>query len=150
MKRSAILAACGVLIFAIGCSQNDQSASNTTSSNNPAATTGTANNAAPNTQPTTAANASGYAAVQDIFNTSCMPCHSARNHRAGLDLTSYEAASKGGEHGVPVKPGDPDHSLVIQYLTGEKKPRMPQNRAPLTEDQMKVIKDWIQAGAKNS
>ena len=153
MKRSAILAGCGVLLLAIGCQQgsNDQSASNT---NPPPATDNTAKTPPANTENTSAANnanaTSGWPAVQAAFNTNCMPCHSAKVHRSGLDLTSYESSMKGGQHGALVKAGDPDNSLLVQYLTGKKKPQMPMNRAPLGADQLKVVTDWIKAGAKQS
>jgi len=144
MKRSVIIAAFGVLLFAIGCQQgsNDQTATN---ANPPAPQPGGTTGAAP-----TASNASGYGAVQAIFDQNCMPCHSAQNHKNGLDLTSYEALMKGGEGGQEIVPGDPDKSLIVMYLTGAKKPQMPQKRAPLTPDQMKVITDWIKAGAKKA
>src|SRR2546421_3516694 len=151
MKRSAILAACGVLLLAIGCQQgSDQGATTTTTplTTTPTTTTPPAENT------TAASNApagqTGFAPVQAAFNQNCMPCHSAKAHRNGLDLTSYETAMKGGEHGALVVPGNPDKSLLVQYLTGAKQPRMPQKRAPLTADQMKVITDWIKAGAKKA
>lgn len=163
MKRSALFAVFGVLIFAIGCQQSsDQSASNTTpgtpadTTAGATTTTGTppaaANPPAGTTTGATTTNAaggSGYAAVQAIFDSSCMPCHSAQKHRSGLSLADYNGLMKGGDHGPAVVAGKPDQSLLIQYLTGKKKPRMPMNAPPLSDAQMKTISDWITAGAKN-
>lgn len=164
MKHSLALCAFCVVLFAIGCQSSEQpaapAATTTTTGTTPTApapnatggnATNTSSGATSNGESNTAAGpAGGYAAVQAIFNANCMPCHSSTNHRAGLDLSSYDAAMKGGEGGAEVVAGKPESSRLIQYLTGAKKPRMPMKRPPLSDDQMKTIKDWITAGAKNS
>jgi mono/diheme cytochrome c family protein len=108
----------------------------------------------PKTEGTTASTASGgkagYAAVQELFNTKCVGCHQGAGAKEGIDLTSYEALMKGGEHGPTVKPGDPEGSLLAQSLRGgHGVKRMPMGQPALAEAQIKLVEDWIKAGAKN-
>jgi hypothetical protein len=65
---------------------------------------------------------------------------------------------EGGKHGKPVLPGKGEQSILVQKL-GASVPfgdRMPLKRksAPtgnyLTEEQVKLIADWIDQGAKNN
>jgi hypothetical protein len=82
-----------------------------------------------------------------------MPCHGGGGKRgpaAGFDASSYEGVMKGGRDGSMVTASDPDKSQLVDYLKGTKKPQMPMKRPPLSDADMKVITDWIKAGAKNS
>ena len=51
-------------------------------------------------------------------------------------------------------PGDPENSYLVQKLRGDPGIvglRMPRNGPPyLTDDQINLIKQWIQDGAKNN
>ena len=52
-------------------------------------------------------------------------CHRPSVKQGDLSLTNYEAFMEGGAKGNLFQPGQPDHSLVIGYLTGIQKPQMP-------------------------
>lgn len=87
--------------------------------------------------------------MQPFLAANCLRCHGAGKKVAGgFNLTSYAAAMKGGEDGVMIKPGDPEGSMLINYLKGTKKPQMPKGGAPISESDIQVISDWIKAGAK--
>ncbi|HEY3782547.1 MAG TPA: c-type cytochrome domain-containing protein [Fimbriimonadaceae bacterium] len=160
MRFSLSLAAIAVVIFAIGCSKGGDDTS-TASSTTSAGTTGTpapaagapstttTGTAAATTGTTAAATGKGYAAVQAIFTSSCLPCHASGKPKAGVDMSNYDGVMKGGEHGKIVVAGDSKKSDLIGFITGTKQPAMPKNRPPLSTDQVKVISDWIDAGAKN-
>lgn len=67
----------------------------------------------------------------------------------GLNALTPESLIAGGDHGPAVVPCDSESSLILGKLSanppfGE---RMPLGGAPLTEDQMDVIRDWIDQGA---
>lgn len=84
----------------------------------------------------------GYADVQAILSQSCMPCHSAQNAKAGFDLTQYQGVSRS------VVPGNSAGSILIKSLRGQGAKQMPMRAAPLSEDKIKLISAWIDAGAK--
>ena len=85
-----------------------------------------------------------YAAVQAIFDKNCMPCHNSTGMDGGLDLSSYESVM--ASRGAVVK-GEPDRSSIIRNIKGAR-PRMPKNRAPLSEAEVTTVSNWIKAGAK--
>jgi hypothetical protein len=89
--------------------------------------------------------------IQPIFKDNCSAanCHGA-NAPSGLRLTSYANLVKGGVSGKPFIAGDSANSLIIKRLEGVIGPRMPTGAAPLLADQIKAIKNWIDAGGKDN
>lgn len=83
-----------------------------------------------------------FASVQALMNDKCMPCHNSTNHRDSIDLTSYDGISK------IVTAGDAENSLLIKAVRGHGVKLMPIGRPPLSEDQIKTLETWINAGAK--
>jgi outer membrane lipoprotein-sorting protein len=83
-----------------------------------------------------------YASVQAIMNASCMPCHSAQNRRAGIDLTNYAGVV------AAVTPGNAATSRLVRSLRATGRDRMPRNAPPLPEAQINLIEAWVNAGAK--
>ncbi len=86
--------------------------------------------------------------VVPIFKKSCNGCHHPGKLKGQLDLTTYDAAIKGGKHGVLVKAGDPKGSVLMDEITGEE-PSMPKEGDPLTKDELALIEKWIAQGAKD-
>ncbi len=78
----------------------------------------------------------------------CMQCHGSATLSANLDLRTPEGAKKGGMHGPVIIPGDAEHSHVYRRITAQEDPRMPYNGTPLTDKEIKIIKDWIDSGAQ--
>ncbi|MBM3762390.1 MAG: hypothetical protein FJW36_19345 [Acidobacteria bacterium] len=87
--------------------------------------------------------------VQPLLSKHCTGCHQPSMMSAGLDLTTYSAAMKGGRKGPAFVPGNADESLTIQYLVGLAQPRMPLARPALAEAEIKIFRDWVKAGAKD-
>lgn len=86
--------------------------------------------------------------VAPILQRNCLACHSSTVHKSGLILESYGALMKGGRHGQPVLPHDPQGSLVIKMLEGDVGPQMPLEAEPLPAADIAIIKSWISAGAE--
>ena len=86
--------------------------------------------------------------VVPIFKKSCNGCHHPGKLKGQLDLTTYDAAVKGGKHGALVKAGDPKSSVLMDEITGEE-PSMPKEGDPLTKDELALIEKWIAQGAKD-
>jgi hypothetical protein len=115
----------------------------------------------PNLQPT-------FSSIQhEIFDTTdasgraaCTNCHVGVTPPAGLNLTSGTSysnlvgvSSREKPGLLRVAAGDPENSYIVHKLEG--RPgivgvRMPRGNGPyLTDGQLKVIKRWIELGAKN-
>jgi len=84
-----------------------------------------------------------------ILRENCAGCHSQAEKKAkgGLSLDTREQMLKGGEDGLFFVPGKPDDSQLVKMISGEK-PEMPKKQPPLPADQVKLIHDWVAAGAK--
>ena len=90
--------------------------------------------------------------VAPVVQKYCLPCHSADNDNSSeLVLDSYETLMEGGKHGVPVKAENPKESLMYMKLLPDPEfgRQMPRGRGPKpTDEDIKLIYDWIQQGAK--
>jgi hypothetical protein len=76
-------------------------------------------------------------------------CHGAAKPRGGLRLDTAAAALAGGKAGPAVLPGNGVESPLIEALRGDgASERMPLNRPPLAEAEIKLIEAWIDQGAK--
>lgn len=81
--------------------------------------------------------------VQPILLEYCSKCHNASSATGGLDVTSYEMIVMAGV----IEPGNPDASLMIQYLEGGVMPP-PGNPRP-SDAEIAAIRTWVTAGAPN-
>jgi len=79
-----------------------------------------------------------------------MPCHAGADAKEELALDTIEGLMAGSEHGAMVVPGDAATSQLIKNLRGDGAVRMPYLRDPLAEADIKLIEDWINAGAATS
>jgi cytochrome b subunit of formate dehydrogenase len=79
-------------------------------------------------------------AIAVLMRSKCVQCHSDKTALGGLDLSSYQAALKGGKGGVGIAPGDPDGSqlVIIQKAGG--------HPGQLTLEELELIIAWIKAG----
>jgi mono/diheme cytochrome c family protein len=87
--------------------------------------------------------------VAPILKASCSKCHSGKESKGGVDLSSYAAMKKGGKGGPVFVEGDPDKSPLVTSISGDK-PDMPKKAAPLTKQQVAAISAWVKEGAKNN
>jgi mono/diheme cytochrome c family protein len=87
--------------------------------------------------------------VRPILQRSCQGCHQPNLKSSDLDLTTYAGLTAGGKGGAALRPGAPDESALLRYVTGELKPQMPIGQPPLPAEQIALLKAWIAAGAKD-
>ncbi len=106
--------------------------------------------------------------IQPIFKESCVKCHSLdpkkpKKHGAGgLLLDDKAAAFKGGKAGKDIIPGNSKDSLLVKLLSGPvtlpdseedkeikamPKPKKGEKWKPLSDDQIAIIRQWIDQGA---
>ena len=88
--------------------------------------------------------------IKPLFATACVQCHDATKAKGGLRLDTAAALMKGGDSGASIVIGKADESLLLQILNGPHGdiPQMPYKRNPLTVEQVGVVKQWINEGAK--
>lgn len=87
--------------------------------------------------------------IQPIFEANCYTCHSGPQPKAQLRLDRGAAALKGGMSGAVIQPGNSGSSRLIHRVSGMGgEPRMPFGRKPLSDDQIALLKLWIDQGAK--
>jgi hypothetical protein len=133
--RTGLFAAC-LGLFIAGCTNPDDAPSTTKPDAGSAGTDAT--------KPA----ALTFASIEPTVKARCAQCHTGPQAKNGYDFSSYESFMKGGKDGPPVKPNDPDNSLLVQVITGAPgHPKMPPIGDPLTADEIKAVKDWIAAGA---
>lgn len=89
-----------------------------------------------------------YKDIKPILDKNCISCHNANRAQDGLRLDNYESIMKGSKHGKVVIPKDDKKSLLMQSIRGEKKPRMPFRKPPLSKKDEDLIAKWIKDGAK--
>ena len=87
--------------------------------------------------------------IAPILKAGCGTCHDAKNKKGKFELTSYDTVKKGGKSGAGFVAGDPDKSVLVKEISGDK-PDMPKKGDPLKKDQVDLIAKWIKEGAKNN
>ncbi|HZW32427.1 MAG TPA: PSD1 and planctomycete cytochrome C domain-containing protein [Isosphaeraceae bacterium] len=86
--------------------------------------------------------------VKPILKQRCYACHGAMKQKAGLRLDTGTAIRRGGDSGPAIEPGHAEESLLLERVT-ESDPtmRMPPEGAPLTSEQIALLRAWIVQGA---
>jgi dipeptidyl aminopeptidase/acylaminoacyl peptidase len=87
--------------------------------------------------------------IQPLLRRHCVGCHQPQSKQAGLLLTSYDGFRNGGRKGPSFVPGNPEASLLLDYLTGKIKPQMPFGAKPLADAEIDLFRRWIRDGARN-
>ncbi len=89
--------------------------------------------------------------VKPIFDANCARCHGGMNHRGGLNIDTRENLLKGGHSGPAIVPGDPAKSLLVTLIRHEGPKDDPKDMPPkgdkLSDADIKIVEDWIKAGA---
>src|SRR5437588_10275128 len=87
--------------------------------------------------------------IQPIFAENCYKCHGPDKQENGLRWDRKADALKGGEKGKPIVPGKPAESLLFRAVNGggEDVPRMPKKGDALANEQIALIRAWIEQGA---
>ncbi|MBI3208961.1 MAG: DUF1553 domain-containing protein [Candidatus Solibacter usitatus] len=71
--------------------------------------------------------------IEPLLKANCAACHTGPQAQAGLSVASLSDLMKGGKRGPALRPGQSSHSLLLQFLRGEKNPRMPMGGKPLAD-----------------
>lgn len=100
--------------------------------------------------------------VVPILSKNCMPCHAEEQFNPSeLSLDSYELLMKGGKNGEGVVPGKASESVLVQKLLADppfgdrmpfdpRKKRKKEPMKPLADEEISIITDWVNQGAKDN
>ena len=67
--------------------------------------------------------------IAPVLQANCTGCHGGATPAGGLSMSSLSTVLGGGKHGPAMEPGNAKQSLLIQYVRGERTPRMPMGGA---------------------
>lgn len=84
--------------------------------------------------------------VLPVFRNACNNCHNPDKKKAGLDLTTYQAAMAGSDNGPMAASGDPAGSMLFKVMTHAAEPTMPPKRDKLPQAELEVVHKWIAGG----
>ena len=87
--------------------------------------------------------------VWPILSDNCLTCHGPYYQLSGLRLDSAERVVRGGKGGPVVEPHNPEASELFRRISrAEDDPdRMPQKAPRLDNQEIEVIRSWIESGA---
>jgi uncharacterized membrane protein len=93
--------------------------------------------------------------IKPMFDLSCVKCHGAEKPKGKLRLDSLAGVLKGSENGKVIVAGDSAKSILVHNVAhlGDQDDWMPPpaNKAkikPLTNEEIGLIRAWIDQGAK--
>ena len=88
--------------------------------------------------------------VDPILKAKCEGCHNSKKAKGELIMETQELLLKGGKNGKLWDTTDPELGLLLHrvHLPIEVKKHMPpQGKPQLTEDEIKILTEWIRKGA---
>ena len=94
--------------------------------------------------------------VKPILAAHCVACHNAEDANSGYRLDTFAHLTKpiddefALQNGPSLIPGDAKASRLYRLMAGLDEPRMPpaEDAPPVPAEQLKIVRDWIDAGAK--
>jgi WD40 repeat protein len=85
--------------------------------------------------------------IKPIFRQHCFACHNQDEQKGGLALDSYSSVVEGGGSGeIVFDDGDVDGSRLWQLMNHDDTPEMPPNQDKIAEDQLMMVRHWIESG----
>ena len=85
--------------------------------------------------------------IKPILRRHCLKCHGEDEQKAGLNMQQYQGLMKGGSGGPVVVAGRSSQSLLLEVITEQDdEARMPPNKPMLPEEEIKLIRNWIDQG----
>jgi mono/diheme cytochrome c family protein len=87
--------------------------------------------------------------IQPIFQQACLKCHGPETQKSSYRLDAKSIALTGGDYHAPnIIPGKSSESPLIRFLSGQdEKLKMPPKGERLTEQQIALLKAWVDQGA---
>ncbi len=86
--------------------------------------------------------------ILPIFREKCGSCHNANDKKGDLVLDNYNLAMQGGASGEVIRAdGDASQSQLYLVVTHKSEPVMPPSQPKLPDEQLTLIRKWIEGGS---
>lgn len=87
--------------------------------------------------------------VFPLLKEYCFECHSSQDdtYESGLSVETRKDLIRGGDRGAAIEPGEPEESRLVEALSYEAEDLQMPPSGKLSDEQIKVVRDWIKAGA---
>ncbi len=85
--------------------------------------------------------------IKPVLSRRCVACHGHLRQESGLRVDAARFLLKGGDRGPAVVAGDIEQSVLIDALSGQGDLKMPPEGEPLTAEEVKLIRTWVEQGA---
>jgi mono/diheme cytochrome c family protein len=82
--------------------------------------------------------------VLPILQANCSSCHDGSRPSGGFSVANYQTVMTGSNNGPVIVPNNAQGSLLIQLISSG---QMPRRSLKLSDMQIQIIIDWINAGA---
>ena len=82
--------------------------------------------------------------IAPLLSRHCLECHDTVNHKGRLDLSKKSTAFATSKKETVIVPGKSAESLLWEVVEGDD---MPNERDPLSVDEKKLLRKWIEDGA---
>jgi cytochrome c553 len=76
--------------------------------------------------------------VAPLLQANCGSCHGGTSSAGELSMAGLNSLLRGGKHGPAIEPGNSKQSLLMQYIRGERTPRMPMGGS-LSDDKANAL-----------
>ena len=86
--------------------------------------------------------------VKPLLESRCLSCHNPNNKKGDLSLATAEEGMAFADD--LFSPNDPDESLLLSVVNSSdgEPPEMPKEGAPLKEEELIILRQWISEGAQ--
>lgn len=89
--------------------------------------------------------------IKPILQRYCVSCHGPETVESGFRADFGSLVLEGGDRGAAIVPGDAEKSLLYRVLVSEDDvSQMPFEQPRLSNEQISLVKDWIDQGAKSA
>jgi hypothetical protein len=86
--------------------------------------------------------------ILPLLREKCGSCHNANDKKGDLVLDNYSAAMRGGASGEVIRTdGDAENSPLYRVVAHLDEPFMPPQQPRLPDDQLALLRKWIEGGA---
>ncbi|MDF1825612.1 MAG: PSD1 and planctomycete cytochrome C domain-containing protein [Verrucomicrobiales bacterium] len=88
--------------------------------------------------------------IAPIFEANCLDCHGPDKEKSGFRVDMRAQMLKGGDTGFPaIVPGDWEAGYLMEVVTHlDEEMAMPPKGDKLADDDIKLLKEWVNAGAE--
>jgi len=85
--------------------------------------------------------------IRPLLAKSCYDCHGPKKKKNGLRLDNLAYILQGGEAGAAIVPGQPEKSMLMEYVSYKDSDHEMPPDGKLPDNQIEALKKWIAMGA---